>query len=29
VRRETRDYELTMNHWARRLEAAHDEIATR
>jgi cyclopropane-fatty-acyl-phospholipid synthase len=29
VQHETRDYELTMNHWAQRLEAAHDEIAAR
>ena len=29
VRRETHDYELTIRHWAERLDAAHDEIAER
>ena len=29
VQRETRDYQLTIGHWARRLDAAHDEIAAR
>jgi cyclopropane-fatty-acyl-phospholipid synthase len=29
VQRETRDYQRTIEHWARRLDAAHDEIAER
>jgi cyclopropane-fatty-acyl-phospholipid synthase len=29
VRRETRDYELTIRHWAERLDAHHAEIAAR
>jgi cyclopropane-fatty-acyl-phospholipid synthase len=29
VRRETRDYELTIKHWAERLDAAHEAIAAR
>lgn len=29
VRRETRDYELTMRHWAERLDASHEKIAAR
>jgi cyclopropane-fatty-acyl-phospholipid synthase len=29
VRRETRDYELTMRHWADRFDAARDEVVTR
>lgn len=29
VRRETRDYELTISHWAARLDANHDVIAAR
>jgi cyclopropane-fatty-acyl-phospholipid synthase len=29
VRRETHDYELTIRHWAERLDAHHDEIAAR
>jgi cyclopropane-fatty-acyl-phospholipid synthase len=27
VRQETRDYELTMGHWAKRFDAAHQDIA--
>ena len=29
VRQETRDYELTMTHWARRLDAARETVAER
>jgi cyclopropane fatty-acyl-phospholipid synthase-like methyltransferase len=29
VRQETRDYELTMGHWARRFDAAHRDITDR
>lgn len=29
VRRETRDYELTMRHWAERLDAAREQITAR
>lgn len=29
VRQESRDYELTMGHWARRFDAAHQDIADR
>ena len=29
VRRETRDYELTMRHWAQRFDRAHEQVAAR